>query len=61
MHFYHPPTKTVGEDKKMRKISQNTEMTLVTLTLTLGPQGHWGMLTLSKPTYHVNMVIIRAH
>ena len=45
----------------MCKIIQNTEMTLVTLTLTLGPQGHWGMLTLSKPTYHVNMMIIRAH
>ena len=45
----------------MRKISQKTEMTLVTLTLTLGPQGHQGMLNLSIPTYHVNMVMIGGH
>ena len=31
----------------MRKISQKMEMTFVTLTLT--PQGHWGMLTLIIP------------
>ena len=33
-------------------------MTIVTLTLTFGPQGHYGMLTLSIPTYHVNMMMI---
>ena len=45
----------------MRNIGQKTETTLVTLTLTLRPQGHLGMLTLSIPTYHVNMVMIRGH
>ena len=45
----------------MRKISQETEMTLVTLTLTLGPQGHLGMLTLFIPTYYVNLMKIRGH
>ena len=43
----------------MRKIGQNTEMTFVTLTLT--PQGHWGMLTLFIPTYHFNMMMIKGH
>ena len=45
----------------MCKISQKTKITLVTLTLTLRPQGHHGMLTLSIPTYHVNMVMIGGH
>ena len=43
----------------MRKISQKTKMTFVTLTL--WSQGHWGMLTLFIPTYHFNMVMIKGH
>ena len=31
---------------------KHEKATLVTLTLTLCPQGHMGMLTLSIPTYH---------
>ena len=33
----------------------------MSLTLTLGPQGHKGMFILSIPTYHVKMAMIRGY
>ena len=36
-------------------------MTLVTSFLTLWPWGRTGVLTLSIPTYHLNMVMVKGH
>ena len=45
----------------MRKNGKNTEMTLVTLTLTFRPWDRLSMLTLSIPTYDLNMMRIGHH
>ena len=49
------------QNRNICKNRQTTEMTFVTLTLTLWPWGQYRMLTLSIPTYDLNMSKIEGH